>query len=103
MEGARYPEMSRVLRCYVIGVFSSSFKKGSVTPCSKDFSNYHPEYLWVFIYGFAEKRFSLHLVILEKGSVRPFIKRFYKLSSRIFMGLQRKFLLCILTFLKIGC
>jgi uncharacterized linocin/CFP29 family protein len=55
------------------------------------------------IYGFAEKGPSLHLDIFEKGSVTPFIKRFYKLSSRIFMGLQRKVLLCILTFLKIGC
>jgi hypothetical protein len=83
---ARYPEMSGVLRCYLIGVFSASYKKGSVRPFIKRFSSYHPEYLWVFIFRVAEKSPSLHLVIFEKGSVRPFIKRFSKLSSRIFMG-----------------
>jgi hypothetical protein len=47
--GARYPEMSGVLSCYLIGV-------------------------------------SLHHVIFKKGSVTLLTKRFYKLSTKIFMG-----------------
>ena len=62
MEGARYREMSRVLRCYIIRILFASFKK---------------------------------------GSMRPFIKRFYKLSSRIFMGFY--FQSCRESFFSASC
>jgi hypothetical protein len=47
--------MSGALRCYLIGV---SLEKGSLPKC------FHPKYLWVFIFGVAEKTFSL------KGKVK---------------------------------
>ena len=34
------------------------FEKGSMKPLTKVFPTYHPKYLWVFIYGFAEKGYN---------------------------------------------
>jgi len=41
-------------------------EKGSMILLTKGFPNYHPNYLWVFIFRVAEKVSSLHLVFLEK-------------------------------------
>jgi hypothetical protein len=46
----------------------------------KDFPTYQPKYLWGFIFKVAEKEFSL------KGSIKPYIKRFSNLSTKLFMG-----------------
>jgi hypothetical protein len=35
------------------------FEKGSMTLLTKSFTSYHPNYLWVFILWFVEKRFFL--------------------------------------------
>jgi hypothetical protein len=72
--GSRYPEMSGVLSSRFIGFLKERLL---------------PKVLQVIIQIVVvcrERVSSLHLVIFEKGSMRPFIKRFYKLSSRIFMG-----------------
>jgi hypothetical protein len=44
-----------LLKCFSLHLVI--FEKGSVKPFSKSFPNYHPNYLWVFIFESREKRF----------------------------------------------
>ena len=81
------------------------FEKGSLTPCSKSFPTYQPNYLW-FLFSKVERKgvffqktgfwrtllsnfmncFSLHL---WKKVVDTMFQRFSNLSTKLFMGLQR--------------
>ena len=51
--GARYPEMSGALRCYLIGVSLHLviFKKGSIKPYIKMFSNLSAKFFMGFYFG----------------------------------------------------